>query len=190
MNITSIGGRISAPHLLPYNAAKFATLGLSEGLRAELTRDGIRVTTIVPGFLRTGSYINAEFKAPHEEEFGWFAMGSGLPFASMDARRAARLIVQAIRRGEAERTLGLPAEIASRLHGLMPGVTADVLGVANRLLPRSGRDPATSVSSAQRGEDIDRASPSRTRDIVTSWARAAGARLNEPREEPASPRLG
>jgi NAD(P)-dependent dehydrogenase (short-subunit alcohol dehydrogenase family) len=36
VNITSIGGKVSVPHLLPYCAAKFAMVGLSEGLNAEL----------------------------------------------------------------------------------------------------------------------------------------------------------
>ena len=34
VNIASIGGKISVPHLLPYSASKFALVGLSEGLRA------------------------------------------------------------------------------------------------------------------------------------------------------------
>jgi short-subunit dehydrogenase len=54
VNITSIGGKLSVPHLLPYNCAKFAAVGLSEGLRAELGRSKISVTTIVPGLMRTG----------------------------------------------------------------------------------------------------------------------------------------
>ena len=36
VNISSIGGKIAVPHLLPYTASKFALTGLSEGLRAEL----------------------------------------------------------------------------------------------------------------------------------------------------------
>jgi NAD(P)-dependent dehydrogenase (short-subunit alcohol dehydrogenase family) len=180
-NVTSIGGRISAPHLLPYSAAKFATVGFSEGLRAEVARDGISVTTIVPGFMRTGSYLNARFKEPHAAEFAWFALGAGLPFVSMDARRAARWIVQAIRRGEAERTLGLTAEVATRFHGLFPGVTADLLGLANRLLPRAPDDGrgAPAAGMTERGADIDRRSPSRLRDLATTWGRAAAGRLNE-----------
>lgn len=47
--VTSIGDKISVPYLLPYNGAKFAAVGLSEGLRAELADEGITVTTIVPG---------------------------------------------------------------------------------------------------------------------------------------------
>ena len=46
VNISSIGGKISVPHLVPYSASKFALVGLSEGLRAELRTDNIFVTTV------------------------------------------------------------------------------------------------------------------------------------------------
>ncbi len=48
VNIASIGGKISVPHLLPYNASKFALAGLSEGLRYELMPDNVFVTTVCP----------------------------------------------------------------------------------------------------------------------------------------------
>jgi short-subunit dehydrogenase len=47
-NISSIGGKIPVPHLLPYVASKFALTGLSEGLHSELRHKGIRVTTVCP----------------------------------------------------------------------------------------------------------------------------------------------
>ena len=56
---------MSIPHLLPYSASKFALVGLSEGLRAELRKDGILVTTVVPGLMRTGSPRQAEVKEPN-----------------------------------------------------------------------------------------------------------------------------
>src|SRR5581483_6442659 len=62
VNITSIGGKVAVPHLLPYCGAKFAAVGFSEGLRSELAKDGIEVTTIVPGLMRTGSHQRASFK--------------------------------------------------------------------------------------------------------------------------------
>ena len=89
VNITSIGGKVGIPHLLPYTCAKFATMGLSEGLRAELGREGIYVTTIVPGLMRTGSHLNAEFRGQQEREYTWFSLGASLPLISMDAERAA-----------------------------------------------------------------------------------------------------
>lgn len=42
VNIASIGGRIGVPHLVPYSVGKFALVGLSEGLRAEVWKDGSR----------------------------------------------------------------------------------------------------------------------------------------------------
>ena len=135
VNITSIGGKVSAPHLLPYNCAKFAAVGFSEGLTAELAREGVRVTTVVPGLMRTGSPLNAFFKGRVEREFAWFTIGDSVPGLSMDAERAARRIVAAAKRGRVEVTLTVPAKIGVRVHGLAPGTTTRLLGLVNRLLP-------------------------------------------------------
>ncbi|MFC5907973.1 SDR family NAD(P)-dependent oxidoreductase, partial [Streptacidiphilus monticola] len=88
VNITSVGGRIAAPHLLPYVAAKFAGTGLSEGLRAELARDGVSVTTVLPGLMRTGSHGAARFQGRQEAEYAWFAAAASMPLLSTDAERA------------------------------------------------------------------------------------------------------
>src|SRR5438105_3378017 len=130
--------KVSVPHLLPYSAAKFAVTGFSEGLRAELARSGIAVVTVVPWLMRTGSHLNAEFKGQHRREFGWFSLGATLPGVSISAEKAARQIVGAIERGDAELILGWQASLVARVHGLMPGLTADVLGMVNRLLPGPG----------------------------------------------------
>lgn len=97
-NVTSIGGKIAMPHLVPYDSAKFAAVGFSEGLHAEVAKYGIKVTTICPGLMRTGSYLNAYFKGQNRQEFTWFALGATTPGVAMNARRAARKIVNAIRR--------------------------------------------------------------------------------------------
>lgn len=134
VNVTSIGGKVSVPHLLPYSCAKFAAVALSEGLRAELQGSGVQVTTIAPGLMRTGSYLNALFKGQQTKEFSWFALGASLPLLSMDAERAARQIIAALQRGDAEAILSPPAQLLARFHGLFPGVTADLLGLAAALL--------------------------------------------------------
>jgi NAD(P)-dependent dehydrogenase (short-subunit alcohol dehydrogenase family) len=139
-NITSIGGKVSVPHLLPYNCAKFAAVGLSEGLRAELSKEGISITTVVPGLMRTGSYLNAYFDGRQEEEFAWFALASTLPLLTMNAERAARKIVRAVKRSEAEAIISLPAFLLTRFHGLMPGTTTRILSLANRFLPGTPED--------------------------------------------------
>jgi short-subunit dehydrogenase len=175
VNITSIGGKISVPHLLPYSCAKFAAVGLSEGLRAELARDGISVTTIVPGLMRTGSHENAFFKGQPNAEFGWFSLGASLPFISMDAERAASQIVEAAKEGSAERILSLPATVAARVHGVFPGLTADFLGLVNRVLP-SGDGGST---GRVRGREAQASSHSALLDALTIFGRSAARHFNE-----------
>jgi NAD(P)-dependent dehydrogenase (short-subunit alcohol dehydrogenase family) len=138
VNVTSIGGAVAVPHLLPYSAAKFAALGFSEGLSAEAARDGVRVTTVVPGPMRTGSFVNALVKGQRAQEMTWFSVASALPVLSMDARRAARRILAASARGQTFLTVGLPAKLLRLLHGILPGTTGRLLGLANKLLPGPG----------------------------------------------------
>lgn len=138
VNISSIGGKVPVPHLLPYSASKFALVGLSEGLRAELAGDGVLVTTVCPGLIRTGSPRNAWFKGQHEKEYAWFSIGDSVPGPSMNAERAARRILDAAQHGEAEVILSVPARLAALAHGIAPGLTAEGLALADRLLPDSG----------------------------------------------------
>jgi short-subunit dehydrogenase len=138
INISSIGGKISVPHLLPYSVGKFALTGFSEGLRSELLKDGIYVTTVCPGLMRTGSPRNALFKGNNQAEYAWFSISDALPVISMSAKRAARQIVDATILGDAEIVLSLPAKLAVKLHGLFPGLTTDLLGLINRMLPPPG----------------------------------------------------
>ena len=177
VNITSIGGKVSVPHLLPYSCAKFAATALSEGLRAELARDGITVTTIVPGLLRTGSPGQASFKGDMAGEYDWFSISDSLPGLSISAARAAREIVRATRRGEAERILSLPANIAARAQGLAPGTTADLLRLVDRALPPpDGAEKAT-------GQQVEDAHPSRLRDALTLLSRRAARDLHQPHSQ-------
>lgn len=138
VNIASIGGKISVPHLLPYSASKFALVGLSEGLRAELAEEGVSVTTVCPGLMRTGSPRNAFFKGRHRQEYTWFSISDALPGISMSAERAARKILEAARHGDAEVVLSVPAKLAVTMHGVAPGFTARLMGLVNRLLPGPG----------------------------------------------------
>jgi short-subunit dehydrogenase len=163
-NVTSIGARIAVPHLSSYCAAKFAAQGFSEGLRAELRHKGIEVTTILPGLMRTGGHVNALFKGAHQDEYRWFSLSASLPFLSLDAERAARRIVLAVKRGAPEIVVGLPAKIASTTHGLFPGLTTEAAALVDAaLLPN--REPA------------ERRIPGRELDRRGSWLLKALTRL-------------
>ncbi len=177
VNITSIGGKVAVPHLLPYSAAKFAFTGFSEGLRAELKKDGISVTTIVPGLMRTGSYINAYFKGEQEKEFGWFSLGASLPFISMDAEAAAAQIVEATRLKKPERILSVPANLLARFHGLFPGTTSEIMTLVNNLgLPKSDKkQPGQGV----RGVKVEDAASNPIFDALTTLGRSAANRFRQ-----------
>jgi NAD(P)-dependent dehydrogenase (short-subunit alcohol dehydrogenase family) len=181
VNITSVGGKVAVPHLLPYAAAKFAATGLSQGLRAELARDGIAVTTVAPGLMRTGSVLNAFFKGQPEREFAPFAVLATLPFFSIDARRAARQVVRAARRGEAERVLALSANLLTRFHGLFPGLTADILGLLNRVLPGPGGEAGQAPAAAApvRGMELHERVRSEAFDALIGWNLAAARELHQ-----------
>jgi short-subunit dehydrogenase len=138
VNIASIGGKVSVPHLLPYSGSKFALVGLSEGFRTELLQHGVYVTTINPGLMRTGSARNAFVRGQHEKEYTWFSLMDANPLISLAADDAARQIINACRFGEAEVTLGLNAKLISVLHGLFPGLVTDLMSVLNQFLPGPG----------------------------------------------------
>jgi NAD(P)-dependent dehydrogenase (short-subunit alcohol dehydrogenase family) len=174
VNITSIGGKVAMPHLLPYTCAKFAAVGFSEGLRAELKDSGIQVITIAPGLMRTGSYLNAEVKGDHDAEAAWFSLGAALPGVSMGASRAARQIVDATRRGRAEKILTTQANLLARFHGLFPGLTSEILGLVNQYLLPAGRD-----THGKRGHQTD-ALRRPLLNAVTVLGRLAARRFLQP----------
>ena len=141
VNITSIGGKLGIPHLLPYSASKFAAVGFSQGLRTEVAADGIKVVTVVPGLMRTGSPRNAVFRGQHRSEYAWFSISDALPGLSISAENAARRIVEACRRGDSEVLFPITTRLAAIANAVAPGITAALLGAVDRFLPGPGTQP-------------------------------------------------
>jgi NAD(P)-dependent dehydrogenase (short-subunit alcohol dehydrogenase family) len=162
VNISSIGGLVSVPHLLPYSSSKFALTGFSLGLNMELRKRGIRVTTVCPGLMRTGSPINASFKGDASAEYAWFSVADSIPLLSMHGGRAARAIVRASRRGAPLLILGMPAKLAALANGLFPSLVVRASELVARALPQS------SDTAAQSGRSIA--------DQPPRWLTALGTR--------------
>ena len=173
VNIASIGGRVAVPHLAPYSASKFALVGLSDAVRAELAQYGIRVTTVSPGLMRTGSPINAQIKGRHEAEFTLFAIADAIPGVSMSAERAARRIVDACRFGDPELTIGVTARAAVAFNALAPTVFAELMALTARVLP--GPVGPEGDESRTGRESQTRWAPS----LLTGLSDRAAARNNE-----------
>jgi NAD(P)-dependent dehydrogenase (short-subunit alcohol dehydrogenase family) len=145
VNISSLGGKIAVPHLVPYSASKFALTGLSEGLRAELAREGFSVTTVCPGLMRTGSTYNAQFKGRHQQEFAWFHVSDSMPLLSTSAHRAATQIIEACRHGNPELIITPAARLAVAMNGISPSFTQKMLAIASWLMPSAGDAAADDV---------------------------------------------
>ena len=137
VNICSIGGKIAVPHMLPYSVSKFAMVGLSEGLGAELKKDNIHVTTVIPNLMRTGSPRNVSVKGDHAAEYAWFKFSASAPFLSQNADSAAKEIVSGLQHRKSHVILTFTAKVAVALQGIMPGAVSSIMEIANHYLPDS-----------------------------------------------------
>jgi NAD(P)-dependent dehydrogenase (short-subunit alcohol dehydrogenase family) len=145
VNIASIGGKFAVPHMLPYSASKFALVGFSQGLHAELRYSGIRVTTVCPGLMRTGGEDHAQFVGDVDAEKKWFRFSAKTPGLSTTASHAANRIYSAVATGRAEITITPQAWLIARKAGLMPETTQFAAALANRyILPKAPANQSTS----------------------------------------------
>jgi len=171
-NIVSIGGKVAVPHLAPYCASKFALSGLSKAFANEVAKDGISITTVYPGLMRTGSHVNALFKGQHEKEFAMFSLMDATPVTSIAAERAAAQIIDAIALGRNELTITPQAKLAALMAEVAPELAAKIMQASTSFLPGEGGI----------GEQLATGLESRTDlvpDAVTSLIDEAARRNNE-----------
>lgn len=101
--ISSVMGKIGTPMRSAYAAAKHALHGFFDCLRAEVGKDNIKVTIIMPGYIRTNVSLNAvTAKGEKLNELGK-NIGKGYP-----ADKTANQILQAIQKGKFEKYVGRP----------------------------------------------------------------------------------
>ena len=175
VNVSSVGGRVAVPHLAPYCASKFALTGLSDAVRAELDAYGIRVTTVAPGLMRTGSPVNAQFKGQHEAEYAWFKVASSLPGLTIAAERAARRIVEACRYGDPSLTITPQAKMMAAANATVPNTIARAMMLVTRALPAGTGLEGNIVKKGFENEAKSKWTPS----VVTKLADQAALANNE-----------
>lgn len=177
--ITSVAGLVSVPHLLPYSTAKFGAVGFTSGLRSELAGTGVKVTTVAPGLMRTGSHLRAEFTGRHGAEYAWFAPSATLPGIAMDPERAAARIVDGVLAGRAYVLLSLVTKIGARVNGLAPTTTAALMGLFARLLPAGPPPEATTTVQGYQVEQGLKPLPAALVKAVTILGRSSARRWNQ-----------
>lgn len=172
VNITSVGGKVAVPHLLPYTTSKFALVGLSEGLNAELKKSNVQVTTVVPYLMNTGSPRNITVKGRHEEEYAWFKTLGSSPLIAQNADRIANKIVKAIEYRKEEVIFSFNAKMITMLKGVAPGAVNIIMNLFNRFLP----EPNPGDFSEKKGYESE---SRKSNNILTRGGEAAAEKNNE-----------
>jgi len=115
--IGSLSAKYGIPRLSAYAASKHALIGFFDSLRAEIIRDGIRITTVIPGIIRTSITVHA-------------LDGQGEPHGRMDplhergmsAERCAAKILDAVHRDREEVMIGGMETLTVLVYRLFPGL--------------------------------------------------------------------
>jgi len=125
VNISSIGGKVTLPWMTLYSVSKFALGALTDGLRAELRADGIRVMTVCPGYVKTEFQAHALGAHPPEP------IAKGKRFA-ITAEECAEAVAHGVER-EA-RTVVVPriGWVLVALSRLFPAMVESRLAAMNR----------------------------------------------------------
>ncbi|HWX99578.1 MAG TPA: SDR family oxidoreductase [Mycobacterium sp.] len=137
INVSSVFGLFSVPGQAAYNAAKFAVRGFSEALRQEmiLARHPVAVTTVHPGGIKTGIARNAT--AAEGLDRDELAKLFDKRLARTRPRRAAEVILDAVRKKKARVLVGMDAKVLDLMVRVAGPYYQQVFGpVLARLLPR------------------------------------------------------
>ena len=120
--IGSVSGYVSTPAGAPYAMSKFAVRALGEALWAELAKDGVRVTSIHPGYITSEIRLLDNRGAPRPG-----ARDPVPAWLQMPAATAARQIVNAVARGRRERIITGHGKLLVCIARLAPCLLAHVL---------------------------------------------------------------
>lgn len=116
---SSIAGRFGFPLRCAYSSSKFAVYGWFETMRAEYGKQGIKVTIVCPGRVRT----NISFSALDKDGNKYVKMDPGQA-GGLDVAKAARKIVRAIEKGKREVLVGRKELIMVYIKRFFPGLCA------------------------------------------------------------------
>jgi short-subunit dehydrogenase len=153
VNVSSLFGIIAPGGQTAYSASKFAVRGFTEALRQELVGDGIGVSCVHPGGIKTRIGSSAR-------------VGSGVPRAEADARRddwrkvltmepaqAAAIILRGVQHRKNRILISGPAKALDVLARLLPGSYGAVLAAGARRRGLASRPPAQQQAADRDGEE-------------------------------------
>lgn len=138
VNVSSVFGLVAPPGESAYSASKYAIRGFSEALRHELNAEGIGVTTVHPGGIRTRIAQTARIAASIIDEA---AKEAGRELAdkllTYPADKAATRILASVQKRRARLLIGWTAVLPDSIARVFP---ASYWSVLSRLRPSSARN--------------------------------------------------
>jgi len=137
VNVSSVFGLFAVPGQAAYNSAKFAVRGFTEALRQEMILAGhpVRVTTVHPGGIKTAIARNAT--AAEGLDAAELANLFDKRMASTSPKRAARIILEAVRKNKARVLVGADAKVLDAMVRLTGSGYQRIVGMTmGRLMPK------------------------------------------------------
>ena len=105
VNVSSLMGKLAAPTFATYSATKFALLGFTQALRAELSPHNVRVVALLPSLTETDMVRNTQ-------RFNFIL--------STTPDKVAQALVAGLRRGSVEILVGWQSRIVAFLNQIVP----------------------------------------------------------------------
>jgi NAD(P)-dependent dehydrogenase (short-subunit alcohol dehydrogenase family) len=144
VNISSAAGYVATEALAAYSTTKFAVLGLSEALRAELERHRIGVTAVCPGLINTAITQSSRLRGPNMTEEARQEMVALYQRRNYTPERVAENILKAIQRNRAVAPVSPEAWALYILKRLSPSLMAWIVRSFGEQARRRGQQaPAT-----------------------------------------------
>ena len=142
INIASAAGFYNSEAMTAYGTTKYAVVGLSEALRAELAPRGVGVSVVCPGFVDTPIVDTMRLRGPEYPESERARIQRFYQRRNYTPERVAQAVLGAARHNPALLPVSAEAWALYLLKRAAPSLTHRVLSGAQRVLDRKrGRKP-------------------------------------------------
>jgi short-subunit dehydrogenase len=128
VNMASAAGLVGLSGMGTYSATKFALVGLSESLRAEMRRHRIGVSVICPSYVKTPIEGKVKIVGALDNERTRARIAQTFAKNSVTAEHVAARTLDAIRQDRAVTPVGRDAKLGYAFKRLAPGLLARVMG--------------------------------------------------------------
>ena len=116
VNTSSLAGLVPLPGTGPYTASKYGVLGLSEVLRMEGRKYGVKVSVVCPGVIKTPIYSNIKVAGLQRGK-----VDELIPYGT-PPEKCARAILRGVERNRGIIQVAVLTHILSALYRLCPGL--------------------------------------------------------------------